>query len=103
MLRPLTLLVLAACAGDPPDAADYDAACMTPEDCVLVVQNGYCGACDGMAALSTDGAALFLDDQEAYGEPHCRVTILPGCSPVDLTLSTATCEAQVCGFSAVGG
>lgn len=98
-MRSWMLLSLAACAGDPPMVIDYDAACTAPEDCLLVVQNGYCGACDGVGSLSADGAALFLDDQEAYGRPHCRETILIGCNPVDLSLVTATCEAQTCGVA----
>lgn len=102
-MRPLVLLLLAACAGDPPQVVDYDAACTAPEDCVLVVQNGYCGACDAAAALSTDGAALFVDDQETYGAPTCRSTIDPACTPVDLTKLAASCEAQVCGVVAAGG
>ena len=99
MLRPFLLVLLAACAGDPPQPTDYDAACAGPEDCVLVVQNGYCGACDGVASLSADGAALFVDDQDAYGAPTCRSTIDPGCTPVDLTQLAASCEAQVCGVA----
>ena len=98
-MRWFLLIGVAACAGDPPVLADYDANCTAPEDCVLVVQNGYCGACDGVASLSADGAALFLEDQEAYGSPHCRVTIIPACNPVDLTLAAATCEAQTCGVA----
>lgn len=98
-MRSWMLLLLAACAGDPPLFPDYDAACATPEDCVLVVQNGYCGGCDGVGSLSAEGAALFLDDQEAYGRPRCRNIILPACNPVDLTLATATCEAQTCGVA----
>ncbi len=95
-MRWFLLIGVAACASDPPLLADYDAACAAPEDCVVVVQRGYCGACDAAASLSADGAALFLDDQEAYGSPRCRVTIVPLCNPVDLTLASATCEAQVC-------
>lgn len=96
-MRSWVLLVLAACAGDPPMAIDYDAACTVPEDCVAVEQHGYCGACPSVQALSLDGAAAFLGDQEAYGRPKCRVTILPACVPVDLTGVTVTCEAQLCG------
>jgi hypothetical protein len=100
MLRPFTLVLLAACASDPPVLADYDATCAAPEDCVVVVQSGYCGACDSVVALSADGAALFVDDQEAYGTPTCRSTIDIGCPPsVDLTGAIATCEAQVCGLA----
>jgi hypothetical protein len=95
-MRWFLLIGFAACAGDPPVLADYDATCTAPEDCVLVVQSGYCGACDAAASLSADGASQFLDDQEAYGRPRCRETILIGCNPVDLSLVTATCEAQVC-------
>jgi hypothetical protein len=102
-MRPLVLLLLTGCASDPPLSADYDAACAGPEDCVLVLQNGYCGACDAAAALSADGSALFVSDQEAYGQPACRGTVDPACSPVDLTQLAASCEARVCAVSAAGG
>ena len=32
MLRPFLLVLLAACAGDPPQPADYDADCDVRED-----------------------------------------------------------------------
>jgi len=83
------------CATEPL-AEDYDATCDAPEACRAVVDQGYCGRCDGWIALSADGAAQFEEDQDHYADVHhCQSTILIGCGDLPAA-PLPTCEQNEC-------
>jgi hypothetical protein len=89
------LAVLAAC--EQPDPDDFDATCVVDDDCAVVVDQGFCGACSTLTALTVDDADVFERRQARYDDVHvCRGIILPGCSDLDVEGTEAWCDDGTC-------
>lgn len=87
-----------ACGPDPvrPNAANYDASCVTVADCAVAVQQNTCGGrCDDATCLSVDGAALLEADHDAYvDDVKCDVITTVTCTqPPD---PVCDCVASTC-------